>query len=271
MRRALAPAALLAATVAAGLAPAAVGATGVSRSAESAPARSAWAGSAAVRSAPGRSAASAAPRIKLLVVGRTRVLRGPLTVLARARTVRAGARTCAVAAGTPIAALAALRTPTFAVRDYGACSARDPRASELLYVRRVAGDAAHGADGWVFKVGRRALDIGGANPRARVPAGGRVLWFYCRKGAGGCQRTLEIFGPARAAPGVPVLFTVRGYDDRARGTVAAGARVTFAGANGTTAADGTVSLPAPARARVHRASANATGLVPSFPLEVRVG
>jgi hypothetical protein len=192
-------------------------------------------------------------------------------VVARARTVRAGSRTCAVAAGTPIAALAALRTPTFAVRDYGACSARDPRASELLYVRRIGGDAAHGADGWVFKIGRRALDIGGANPRARAPAGGRVLWFYCRKGAGGCQRTREISGPARAAPGAPVVFTVRGYDDRGRGTVAAGARVAFGGANGTTATDGTVSLPAPARAGVHRASAEAAGLVPSFPLEVRVG
>jgi hypothetical protein len=237
----------LAVTAAAGLAPAAGGA------------------------AAARSAGTAAPRLQLMVVGRSKVLRGPLDVVARARVVTASGHRCAVAAGTPLAALAALRTPSFAVRDFGACSARDPRASELLYVSRVAGDAARGSDGWVYKVGRRALGIGGANPRARVREGGRVLWFYCRMGARGCQRTLEVSGPARVTAGAPATFTVRAYDDRGSGVPAAGARLALAGRTATTAADGTATVPAPASAGTYRATADASGLVPSFPVEVRVG
>ncbi len=215
--------------------------------------------------------AAAAPRVEVMVVGRTQVLRPPAKVLARARTLRANGRRCAVAAGTPLAALAALRAPSFAVRDFGACSARSPAASELLYVTRVGRDRARGVDGWVFKVGRRAPGIGAANPRARLRAGGRVLWFYCRMGARGCQRTLEISGPARAAPGAPVTFAVRGYDDRGRGAPAAGALVRFGGATATAAPDGTVTMTAPAAPGRHRASAAAPGTVPSFPLGVRVG
>jgi hypothetical protein len=215
--------------------------------------------------------ASAAPRVEVMVVGRTRVLRPPTKVRARARTVRADGRRCAVAAGTPLAALAALRAPSFAVRDFGACSARNPAASELLYVTRVGRDRARGVDGWVFKVGRRAPGIGAANPRARVRAGGRVLWFYCRMGARGCQRTLEVSGPARTAPGAPVTFAVRGYDDRGRGAPAAGARVRFGAASATAAADGTATITAPTAPGRHRASANSPGTVPAFPLEVSVG
>ena len=215
--------------------------------------------------------AATAPRLELMVVGRTQVLRAPVDVVARARTVRASGRRCAVAAGTPLAALAALRFPSFAVRDFGMCSATSPAASELLYVTRVGPDAARGTNGWVYKVGRRAPGIGGANPRARVRAGGRVLWFYCRRGLRGCQRTLEIAGPATAAPGAPVTFTVRGYDDQGRGRLAPGVRVRFGGASATTAANGTAILPAPAAPGVHRARAEAAGLVPAFPREVRVG
>ena len=215
--------------------------------------------------------AATAPRLELMVAGRSQVLRGPVEVVARARTVRASERRCAVAAGTPLAALAALRFPSFAVRDFGTCSATSPAASELLYVSRVGPDAARGTNGWVYKVGHRAPDIGGANPRARVRAGGRVLWFYCRKGLRGCQRTLEVSGPATAAPGAPVTFIVRGYDDRGRGTPAVGARLRFGGASATTAADGTATLPAPAAPGVHRARAEVAGLVPAFPEEVRVG
>jgi hypothetical protein len=226
---------------------------------------------AALAVAPGAATAAAPPRVNVMVVGKTRVLRAPVGVLARAVTVRAGSRRCAVAAGTPIAALAALRTPSFAVRDYGSCSSRSPAASELLYVTRIGGDAAGGTRGWVYKVGRRALGLGGANPRARVPAGGRVLWFYCRLGLQGCQRTLELTGPARAAPGAPVTFTVRAYDDNGRGRALGGARVRFGGASATTAGDGRATLTAPAAGGAARAEADARGLVPAFPLEVRVG
>jgi hypothetical protein len=221
--------------------------------------------------APGAAAAAGSPRVDVMVVGKTRVLRAPVSVLARALSVKVGSRRFAVAAGTPIAALAALRTPSFAVRDYGSCSPTSPTASELLYVTRIGGDTASGTRGWVYKVGRRALGLGGANPRARVPAGGRVLWFYCRLGLQGCQRTLELAGPARAAPGASVTFTVRAYDDNGKGRALGGARVRFGGASATTTAGGTATLTAPAAAGRARAEANAAGLVPSFPLEVRVG
>ena len=220
---------------------------------------------------PAGAPAAAAPRVHVMVAGRTRVLRPATSVVARAVRVRVGRRRCAVAAGTPIAALAALRTPSFAVRDFGGCSSRSPAASELLYVTRIGAERARGTSGWVYKVGRRALSLGGANPRARVRAGARVLWFYCRMGAVGCQRTLEVAGPARAAPGTPVRLAVRGYDDRGRGVAIAGARVRFAGASATTAADGTVTMTAPAGPGRPRAVADRPGLVPSFPFEVRVG
>jgi hypothetical protein len=220
---------------------------------------------------PGAAAAAAPPRVDVMVVGKTRVLRSPVSVLARASNVQAGSRRCAIAAGTPIAALAALRAPSFAVRDYGSCSQTSPGASELLYVTRIGGDAAGGTRGWVFKVGHRALGLGGANPRARVPVGGRVLWFYCRLGLRGCQRTLELTGPARATPGAPVTFTVRAYDDNGKGGALGGARVRFAGASAITTVDGTATLTAPPAAGRPRAEAGAAGLVPAFPLEVRVG
>jgi hypothetical protein len=205
-----------------------------------------------------------------MVVGKTRVLAGPATVTARAALVRVGARRCAVAAGTPLAALAALRAPSFSLRDYGACSRRTTDA-ESLYVTRIGLDRASGPSGWVYKVGRRAPGIGAASPRLRVSGGARVLWFYCRQGRGGCQRTLEVTAsPGRVAPAAPVTFTVRAYDDRGRGAPVAGARVRFAGGEVRTGPDGTVASPAPLTAGRRRVLADAPGLVPGFPAQVVV-
>ena len=75
----------------------------------------------------------------------------------------------------------------------------------------------------------------------------------------------------RVAPGAPVSFTVRGYDDRGRGAVIPGALVRFAGAQLRTGADGTVATSAPVTPGRRRAVAEARGLVPSFPQEVVVG
>jgi hypothetical protein len=209
-----------------------------------------------------------------MVVGRTQVLGGPRTVAAAATQVVASGRRCALAAGTPLAALAALGRaggPAFHVRDYGGCSMRSPSASESLYVDRVGAERARGADGWVYKVGRRAPSLSAGSQRVRARAGQSVLWFYCRQGASGCQRTLELTASAtRVAPGGPVTFTVRGYDDRGRGVLVAGARVDFAGGSAVTAPSGRATLPAPARVGRFRANATAPGLVTSFPLEVRV-
>jgi hypothetical protein len=217
-------------------------------------------------------AAAAAPRVEVMVAGRTRVLRPATRVVARATTVRVGARRCAVAAGTPLAALAALRAPSFSLRDFGACSRRSPAASEGLFVQRIGGERNRGADGWVYKAGRRAPGLGAGALGARLRAGTRLLWFWCRQGRGGCQRSLEVTAsPARVAPGAPLAFTVRGYDDRGRGVAVAGALVRFAGARLRTGPDGTVAAVAPGTAGRRRVSAQAPGLVPSFPQEVVVG
>jgi hypothetical protein len=124
----------------------------------------------------------------------------------------------------------------------------------------------------VYKVGRRAPSVGAGSLQVRLRTGTRLLWFYCRQGRGGCQRTLEVTAsPARVAPGAPVTFTVRGYDDRGRGRPVAGARVRFAGAELRTGADGTVATAAPATAGRRRASADAPGLAAGFPAQVVVG
>jgi hypothetical protein len=203
-----------------------------------------------------------AAKVDVMIVGRTKVLRGATTVSARAATVKVGSMRCAVGANTPLAALVALR-PSFRMRDYG-CGAGS------LFVEKIGRERVTGIDGWVYKIGRRAPGVSAGTPRVR--AGTHVLWFWCRTGARGCQRTLEVTASAtRLAAGAPVTFTVRGYDDRGRGIAVAGAIVRFAGAQLRTGADGTVAATAPAAAGSYPASAQARGLVPSFPLEVVVG
>jgi len=167
-----------------------------------------------------------------------------------------------VGANTPLAALVALR-PSFGMRDYG-CGAGS------LFVERIGRERVSGLDGWVYKIGRRAPGVSAGSPRVR--AGTRVLWFWCRTGGRGCQRTLEVTASAtRVAPGAPIRFTVRGYDDRGRGVVIPGALVRFAGAELRTGADGTVATTAPVAPGRARAVAEARGLVQSFPLEVVAG
>ena len=216
----------------------------------------------AAASVAGPAAAVAPAKVDVMVVGRTKVLRPAMTVSARATTVKVGGSRCAVGANTPLAALVALR-PSFGMRDYG-CGAGS------LFVERIGRERVSGLDGWVYKIGHRAPDVSAGSPRVR--AGTRVLWFWCRTGGRGCQRTLEVTASAtRVAPGAPIRFTVRGYDDRGRGVVIAGALVRFAGAELRTGSAGTVATTAPVAPGRPRAVAQARGLVPSFPLEVVVG
>jgi hypothetical protein len=232
--------------------------------------------------------AARAPRVETMVVTRagTPLADGPHAVVARATRVRVGARRCAVAAGTPLAALAALRRaggPAFRVRDYASCSRRAADASGL-YVSAIGGSRARGQDGWVYKVGNKVGTAGAADPSGpfgtgrRLRSGRRVLWFWCRMGARGCQRTLAVVLSARrVAAGASLRVTVRGYDDRGRAAAVAGATVTLtSGAAGTTSmattdAAGGATVTAPNTAPVARVTATAPGLVASFPETVRVG
>ena len=216
----------------------------------------------AAASVAGPAAAAAPAKVDVMIVGRTHVLRAARTVPARAATVPVGSRRCAVRADTPLAALVALR-PSFRMRDYG-CGAGS------LFVEQIGRERVTGLDGWVYKIGRRAPGVSAGSPRVR--SGTRVLWFWCRTGARGCQRTLEVTASAtRVAPGAPISFTVRGYDDRGRGLATPSALVRFAGAQLRTGSDGAVATTAPATPGRPRAVAEAPGLVVSFPLEVVVG
>jgi hypothetical protein len=229
----------------------------------------------------GAASAAAPPRVPTLVVGRAGVpLHSVVSVRARAVRVAVGRRRCAVAAATPLAALAALRAahgPAFRVRDYGACGRRAADATGL-YVFRIGGDRGRGQDGWVYKVGRRAGTAGAADPSGpfgtgrRLRTGQRLLWFWCRMVRGGCQRTLAL-APAqrRVAHASTLRVTVRGYDDRGRGVPVAGASVTLDGVVvATTDGTGVAELGAPQAARTIALTAVRAGLVPSFPEEVAV-
>jgi hypothetical protein len=214
-------------------------------------------------------AALAAPTVDVMVVGQERVLRASAEVRLKERAVTVGGRRCRVGAATPLAALAGLRL-RLQYRDYGRCG-RNPRAASGLYVRSVNGERERGQAGWVYKVGRKAPTLGAADPSRRLKAGQRVTWFWCVQ-AGNCQRTLEAKPDrATAAPGEPLLVTVRGYDDLGRGAAVRGATVRLGSATAVTAADGTATLTVPTETGGLRLEAERDGMVPAFPGEVRVG
>src|SRR5439155_477791 len=178
--------------------------------------------------------------------GKTSVLAPARFVRASATTVTVGRRRCAVAAATPLAALAAVRRgggPGFRLRDFGSCS-RHAADSSALFVTQIGPDRNRRADGWVYKVGRRVPSIGAADPSGRrLRTGDRLTWFYCRaQSSGGCQRTLEV-APLSGA-GQPLRVLVRGYDDNGRGVAVAGATVSAGAQTALTGADGTATFPA---------------------------
>ena len=210
-------------------------------------------------------APAAAADVDVLVVGKTRVLKERTQALGGA-TVRG----CRVAAGTPLAVLVRTRL-TVRTRDYGSCG-RSVRDAAGLFVTRVGADANRGRNGWVYKTGRRAGTRGAGDAGHRLRDGRRVLWFWCRMGLDGCQRTLVAQPSATAAaPGAQLRVTVRGYDDGGRGVAVAGATVTLAGASAVTGADGVATLTVPDAPGRRRLVAERAGMVRSFAEEVLVG
>ncbi len=218
--------------------------------------------------------AGARVKVDVLVVGKRAVLAGPKRVAVPERTVRVAGRRCAIASRTPLSALLATKLAV-KFKDYGACSRR-PRDAASLYVRSVAGEPAKGTDGWVYKVGRRAGSGGAADPAGpfgtgrRLRRGADVLWFWCVKDAGdSCQRTLEVRPDGPVTPGAPLRVVVRGYDDNGDGVPVEGATVRFGDQLAVSAADGSATLVAPATG-AETLTADKPGLVPAFPVKVRV-
>jgi hypothetical protein len=221
-------------------------------------------------------AGASAASVELLVVGKTRVLREAAPVRLKARSVRVGRHRCAVGKATPLSVLAGTRL-ALRLRDYGSCG-RSPADAGSLYVRKVGPDRARGSRGWVYKLGHRAGTTGAADPSGPFGTGkrlrgGRLLWFWCEQNrTGGCQRTLELRPDASTvAPGAPLRFSVRGYDDNGRGVAVAGALVRLGSASALTGPDGAAVLTAPATPGALRATAEHNGMVRSFPERVVVG
>ena len=232
----------------------------------------------AVRPPIARAGAGAPPVQSMIVGSRGEVLAPARVVLAGASSVRVAGRRCAVAAGTPLAALIARRRaggPAFTLHDYGRCGG-SPANSGQLFVNSLAGQVNRGQDGWEYKVGGVSGTTGAADPSGpagdgrRLRPGVRVLWFWCRSAGGGCQRTLELSAPPTVRSGGSLSVQVLGRDNEGRGVPVAGAIVKLGPDFASTAADGRATLIAPATAGRFPLAASRRGLVPSFPQVVAV-
>ena len=206
--------------------------------------------------------AASAPVVRQLVVFRSG---GAVqsAVRAQAATVTVSGRRCALASGTPLAALVRSRPGRIGLRDFGSCSRR-ARDSGQLFVRSIRRNRNRGQDGWIYKVGRRLPDAGAGDPagpfgRGRLRSGQRVTWFYGRKQGASFQRTLEL---KAAVSGRTVSVTVRGYDDNGRGVAVSGAAVSSGAGSAQTGTNGRATLELPPGRHLFHASK--PGFVRSF-------
>ncbi len=213
--------------------------------------------------------AAPASAADLMVVGRTGTVLSPRAASLKGAGVRVDGHRCRVAGRTALAALARTRLK-LGLRDYGACSRR-PSDATGLYVRKVAGQAERGADGWVYKLGNSAPSIGAADVSGRFGKRTRVLWFWCRNGPTGCQRTLTAAPAQRAvARGQTLRVRVRAFDDLGRAVAGAGATVTMGSASAVANRRGVAQITVPGtRGRVDVVATH-SGRVRSFPVQVRV-
>jgi hypothetical protein len=215
-------------------------------------------------------AAAAAPKIDQLVVFKNGGATQKSVVAART-SVKVGKRSCAVGAGTPLAALVRSKPGTLKLKDYGACSSK-PADAAGLYVSRIRKDAARGVSGWVYKVGNRVAPAGAGDPtgpfgNGRLKSKARVTWFYCHMKANGCQRTLAIT-KVETAGGGQVRVSVRAFDDRGKGRPAAGATVHVGTSTAKADSKGVATLAAtPGKATAYAAS---KGVVRSFREQIEV-
>jgi len=218
---------------------------------------------------------ASAPVVQSMVVGiGGRILSPARAVAAAAGTVSVSGRRCALAAGTPLAALAALRGvggPAFALRDYGRCGA-SPANSGQLFVYSLGAQSNRGQSGWEYKVDGYAGSTGAGDPSGprgdgrRLRAGDQLLWFWCAASAGGCQRTLSVAATSTTvARGARFEAAARGLDNEGRAGAVAGAIVTLGSDFASTGANGRATLIAPTTAGSYRLVATRRGLVPSFP------
>jgi hypothetical protein len=230
---------------------------------------------ASVHAQPSVRAAAPGPSVQSMIVGRGGGILSPArTVAASSTTLRVGGSTCAVASGTPLAVLAAIRRrggPRFALRDYGHCNSK-PVNSGQLFVYSLGGESNRGQSGWEYKVDHVSGSTGAGDPSGprgdgrRIHSGSRVLWFWCNAVGGGCQRTLDLAPAAlTVSRGGSLNVTVTGYDNEGRGTPVAGAIATLGSDFASTASNGVAALVVPSSPGSYALRAGRRGLVPSFP------
>ena len=223
---------------------------------------------------------AAAPAVQSMIVGSGGAILSPArAVSASATNVRVGAKSCAVAAGTPLAVLASVRRsggPAFSLHDYGRCNS-SPRNSGQLFVNSLAGEANRGQNGWEYKVNgvsgtTGAADTSGAQGDGRLlGTGARVLWFWCQSLTGGCQRTLEVAAASSTvSPGASLSVHVSGHENEGRASPVARAIVSLATDFASTGTGGKATLIAPAAPGRYQVFAKGRGLVPSFPQTIVV-
>ncbi|MBA3809495.1 MAG: hypothetical protein H0X28_14055 [Solirubrobacterales bacterium] len=229
----------------------------------------------------GAAPAGAAPVVQSMIVGAGgRILSPARSVSANATSVGVARHSCAVAAATPLAVLAAVRRaggPGYALRDYGRCGA-SPANSGALFVYSLGGEMNRGQDGWEYKVNGRSGSTGAGDPigprgdGGRLSPGAQVLWFWCAAVAGGCQRSLELSAPGTSvARGGRMTVSVRARDNEGRASAVAGAIVTLGSDFASTNAAGQATLIAPGAPGRYQLAAKRNALVPSFPETIVVG
>jgi hypothetical protein len=229
----------------------------------------------AVEGMPAARYSAAGPSIESMIVGNGgAILSRARTVRASATTVHVGGKSCAVAAGTPLAVLAAVRRgggPVFALRDYGRCGSSSLNSGQL-FIYSLGGESNHGQSGWEYKVDHVSGSTGAGDPSGprgdgrRLRSGAHVLWFWCNAFAGGCQRTLDVAPSATTiSPGALLNVTVTGYDNEGRGSPIVGAIATLGSDFASSGAGGAATLIAPRSPGRYALSATRMGLVPSFP------
>jgi hypothetical protein len=213
--------------------------------------------------------AAAAPRARQMVVFKSGAARISHPSLVGA-TARVAGKRCAVAGGTPLAALLHSGIGRLSLKDYGSCSKR-PADGGGLFVAAIRSARNRGSDGWVYKAGNVLGTAGAGDPagplgRGRLRSGARLTWFWCHvtKRARGCPHTLGVT-VLPAARGTAAL-RVRRYDDRGKGVAAAGAVVHVAGQTARAGSDGVARLALPAGR--YSAFADQPGRIRSFPARV---
>ena len=169
-----------------------------------------------------------APRVQVMVTGKTGILLPPKTVDASAFTATVAGRRCLIPQGTPLAALGAAGV-SMHLKDFGHCSSKAVDESGI-YADQIAGITGVGMAGWMFKVNNVAGTAGaadGSGPFGRGPlaSGARVLWFWCETYP--CQRTLAVTAPTSAHLSEYVTARVLAYDDNGGSIPAAGVKISL--------------------------------------------